>query len=231
MFAISNVEIAKKVDILTKGYKSSISKLTMTMSNSTGAKSVRVISFKTKESKGSKKSLMEFLTPKDVSGTKFLSHESAKGTNQWLYLPALKRVKRIAGRGKSGSFMGSEFTYEDLGSQGIENFDYEDKVKEDSGQYIGIRVPKDKSSGYSKQIVYVDKSSFLVSKIEYYDKKNRLLKIAIFSDYKKSKNLYRVGKIEMRNVQTNKSTVIKWSEDKIFANLKDKDFNKRVLKK
>jgi len=235
-FSISGLELAKKSEALSKGYKSSISKLKMIMKNSSGESTQRDISLKNLELESGDRGLMEFLSPKKVKGTKLLTYEKIdRDDDQWLYLPALKRVKRIVGKGKSGSFMGSEFSYEDLGNQDYRKFSLEDRVElvniDGVECYKNTRIPNDKKSGYTKQIIYVNKATFLVKKIEYFDRKKELLKVATFSDYKKSKNIYRVGKIEMINMQNHKFTSIQWVEDKIFASLKKRDFSKRVLKK
>ncbi len=235
LLALSNLEIAKKADSAMDGFESSISKIEMILINASGQKSVRNLLMKTLEGKDADKSLSIFLSPADVKGTKILTHEHIdRDDDQWLYLPALKRVKRIASKNKSGSFMGSEFSYEDIGNQNYKKYIFEGESKKVMLNgvecYKGVRIPKDKNSGYTKQITWVDTKDFLIRKIEYYDRKKELLKTAIFSDYKKIDGVWRVGRIEMRNHQNDKSTILIWKEDKIKAGLKEKDFNKRVLK-
>ncbi len=236
LMALSSIEIAKKSDKATDGFESSISKTQMTLINARGQKSVRDMIMKTLEGEDGDKTISVFLSPADVKGTKVLGWEHLdRDDDQWLYLPALKRVKRIASRNKSGSFMGSEFSYEDIGNQNYKKYKYDDKievVKLDGLEcYKGIRVPKDRYSGYTKQITWVDTKDFLVRKIEYYDRKKELLKTAIFSKYKKIDGVWRMGKIEMTNHQSDKSTTLVWIEDKIKTSLTKRDFDKRVLKK
>jgi outer membrane lipoprotein-sorting protein len=171
----------------------------------------------------------------DIKDTKLLSYEQiGKDDKQWLYLPALKRVKRISSRNKSGSFMASEFSYEDIASQNYKNYSYKGEAKQVSKHgktYLQIvRVPKDRNSGYSKQIVYIDPKTYLAKIGEYYDKQGRLLKEVSFLTYKKIAGVYRIIKIEMKNVQNGKSTLLIWDEDKIKAGLKEDNFSKRVLK-
>jgi hypothetical protein len=96
--------------------------------------------------------------------------------------------------------------------------------------YQSERVPNERNSGYTKEIVWVDKSNFLLQQIEYYDRKNELLKTAKFSEHKQLQGVWRVGKIEMRNHQNDKSTILTWKEDKIKVGLTPQEFNKRVLK-
>ncbi len=235
LFAMSGLEIAKKADEVTSGFESSISTMKMVMVNSTGQKTIRDMVGKTLEKEGGDKSMMEFLSPADVKGTKLLTYQHIdKDDDQWLYLPALKRIKRISSRNKTGSFMGSEFSYEDISAQEIDKYTYPGEVKEvpcgDQTCFEGVRIPKDKNSGYTKQVTWIDTKNFLVQKVDYYDRKKALLKTAIFSDYKKIDGVWRVGKIDMKNHQNDKETILIWVDDKIKASLKEKDFNKRVLK-
>ena len=236
LLALTNLEIAQKADRVTDGFESSIAKTEMTLINASGQKSVRELLMKTLEGENGDKTISTFLSPADVKGTKVLGHEHIdRDDDQWLYLPALKRVKRIASRNKSGSFMGSEFSYEDIGNQNYQKYTFEgepETVMLDGVEcYKGSRVPKDKNSGYTKQISWVDTKDFLIQKVEYYDRKKELLKTAIFSQYKLLEGVWRVGKIEMKNHQNDKSTILIWKEDKIKAGLNEKDFNKRELKK
>ncbi len=236
LMALTNKEIADKADKVTDGFGSSIAKTQMTLINASGQKSVRDLLMKTLEGDNGDKTISTFLSPADVKGTKVLGWEHVdRDDDQWLYLPALKRVKRIASRNKSGSFMGSEFSYEDIGNQNPNKYSFEgepETVMLDGVEcYKGARIPNDKNSGYTKQITWVDTKDFLIRKIDYYDRKKELLKTAIFSDYKKIDGIWRVGKIDMKNHQNDKETVLVWKDDKIKAGLKDKDFTKRELKK
>jgi hypothetical protein len=236
LLALTNLEIAQKADKVTDGFLSSISKTQMTLINASGQKSVRDLLMKTLEGESGDKTISTFLSPADVKGTKVLGHAHIdRDDDQWLYLPALKRVKRIASKNKSGSFMGSEFSYEDIGNQNYQKYTFkgEPEIVTLNGKecYKGARVPKDKNSGYTKQISWVDTKDFLIQKVEYYDRKKELLKTAVFSEYKLLEGVWRVGKIEMNNHQNDKSTILIWKEDKIKAGLNAKDFNKRELKK
>jgi outer membrane lipoprotein-sorting protein len=236
LFAISNLEVAKKADKIIEGFQSSIAQTKMILINAAGQKSIRDLYMLTLEGEKGDKTLSTFLNPADIKGTKTLTHQHLnKDDDQWLYLPALKRIKRIASRNKSGSFMGSEFSYEDIGNQNYQKFIFSDEAKEVilDGQecYESTRIPKNKNSGYTKQITWIDKKEFLIRKIDYYDRKKELLKTAIFSKYKKINTIWRVGQIEMKNFQNDKSTILMWEKEKLHAGLKDKDFNKRVLKK
>jgi len=118
--------IAREMDRRDSGWKDQRANLVMTLRNRQGQESRRELRISTLEVDGDgDKSLTLFDSPRDVKGTAFLSFTHAtEPDDQWLYLPALKRVKRISSRNKSGSFMGSEFAYEDLSSQEVDKFRY-----------------------------------------------------------------------------------------------------------
>ena len=235
LMALTNMEIAKKSDNVTDGFESSIAQTEMVLINASGQQSVRQLEMKTLEGENGDKTISTFLTPADVKGTKTLTHEHVnRDDDQWLYLPALKRIKRIASSNKSGSFMGSEFSYEDIGNQNYNKFTYDAKVEEVELNglkcYKGSRIPKDENSGYTKQVSWVSMDNFLLQQVEYYDRKSELLKTAVFSEYKQIEGVWRVGKIEMQNHQNDKSTILTWNEEKIKVGLTAKEFNKRALK-
>ena len=235
LFAIESLDVAKKADTKTQGFESSIAQMEMILINANGEQSIRDLEMKTLEGEAGDKSISTFLFPADIKGTKTLTHEHLdKDDDQWLYLPALKRVKRIASSNKSGSFMGSEFSYEDIGNQDYQKFTYSGEAKEVMLNgvpcYKSERIPNESNSGYTKQIVWVDKINFLLQQIEYYDRKQELLKTAKFTEHKQLEKIWRIGKIEMKNHQNDKSTTLTWKEDKIKVGLTQKEFNKRVLK-
>ena len=236
LLGITNEELAKKSDILTDGFQSSTSTMTMTLINARGQEISREMSSKVLEGENGDKSLMVFLSPADVKGTKMLTYEHLnKDDDQWMYLPALKRIKRIASRNKSGSFMGSEFSYEDTANNSWEKYTYvgelEKVMLKSKMYYKGMRVPKDKNSGYSKQITYIDVETLLLYKIDYYDRKKELLKSAIFSNWHKIDDVYLMNEIIMTNHQNRKKTILKWSNQKIKIGLTKKDFSKRKIKR
>lgn len=234
-FAISADELAKKSYEVMSGYESSVSKTTMILRNAQGEENIRKMQMYKLENINGDKSLINFLYPNDIKDTKLLSYEVIGGDDkQWLYLPALKRIKRISSRNKSGSFMASEFSYEDISSGNYKNYTYNgDVVSVRLGRkdYLTVqRIPKDKNSGYKRQIIYIEPKTYLARYGEYFDKQNRLLKKVYFKSYKLIDGVQRIVKIQMHNVQNNKTSILLWDEDTIKQNLKDKDFKKRELR-
>jgi outer membrane lipoprotein-sorting protein len=183
------------------------------------------------------KNLTIFDNPRDVKGTAFLTYShKVRDDDQWLYLPALKRVKRISSRNKSGSFMGSEFAYEDYASQEVEKYTYKwirDEVYEGQESFVVERYPVDKkNSGYTRQVTWIDKKDYRTLKVEYFDRKNSHLKTLTIKGYKKYLDKYwRADELNMVNHQNGKSTRLEFSNYKFKIGLKDSDFNKNSLKR
>jgi len=235
LFAQTAQEVAKKSFAAVSGYHSSVSSTTMILRNAQGTENRRKLTMKRFEKSNGDKSYIEFLYPLDIKGTKLLSYERI-GTDdlQWLFLPELKRTKRISSRNKSGSFMASEFSYEDISTQNYLNYTYPGNAKKVSKNgvvyYQITRIPKDPNSGYSKQIAFIDAKSYLVKFARYYDKQNRLLKKVSFLKYRLINNVYRIQKIEIKNVQNGKSSLLIWDTDQVNVGLTENEFTKQLLK-
>ena len=231
------MEIAIEHDKRDIGFGDSSAELTMILRNKQGDESKRQMDNKTLEVENDgDKSLVIFDEPKDVKGTAFLSFTHKSGPDdQWLYLPALKRVKRIASDNKSGPFMGSEFAFEDISSQEIEKYTYkyikEEKI-ENMDCYVIERYPVDEKSGYTRQVVWYDKEQYRIVKTVFYDRKNSLLKTLTYHDYNQYLDKYwRAGKMHMENHQTGKSTDLLFSNYQFANGYTDSDFNKNSLKR
>ena len=229
--------IAVESDKRDKGFGDFTADLTMILKNRHGETSERYIRNKTLEIIGDgDKTLSIFDKPRDVKGTAFLSFSHKEGADdQWLYLPALKSVKKISSNNKSGPFMGSEFAFEDLSSQEVEKYTYKylgDDVLDGINCFMLERDPVDPKSGYTVQIVWIDKEDYKPLKVDYYDRKSSLLKTLTFSNYKQYLDKYwRASEMNMVNHQTGKSTQLIWSDYKFATVLTERDFDKNSLKR
>ncbi len=230
------LRIAKEGDASDTGFGDFTANMVMTLKNRAGKTSRRIIRSKTLEGKGGgDKSLSLFDEPADVKGTAMLTFSHGlKADDQWLYLPALKRVKRINSRNKSGPFMGSEFAFEDLGSQDVEKYKYKFLREEACGGgmtcHVIERTPAYKYSGYTKQVTWIDKVGYRPVKVMYYDRKKALLKTLQATGFKKYLGKYwRPASMSMVNHQTGKSTTLQWSNYKFKTGLSSRDFNKKSL--
>ncbi|MCP5047439.1 MAG: outer membrane lipoprotein-sorting protein [bacterium] len=228
------LRIAIENETANNGFQGEFQETEMVLVNAQGDKTVRKMTSKTKETKkDGDMSIITFLWPADVKGTRMLTHTHKKrDDDQWLFLPSLKRVKRISSRNKSGAFMGSEFSYEDLGSQEVEKFSHKwlkDVTLDGRDCWLIEQIPTSKKSGYSKQILWTDKEYRQPVKIEYYDRKGELLKVSVFNGYKKLDNWWRVHEIKMDNVQTRKSSLIKWKVRELKPKYPADDFESESL--
>ncbi len=230
-------KIAIEADKREAGFSDYTAELVMTLKNRHGDESTREIKTKNLEVlNDGDKSLSLFETPRDVKGTAFLSFSHKTGDDdQWLYLPALKRVKRISSSNKSGSFMGSEFAYEDIASNEVEKYTYRYMKDEPCAAltcFVYERRPTDPNSGYTRQVVWMDQTEYRIQKIDFYDRKDSLMKTLIYKDYKQYLGkFWRANAMEMTNHQTGKSTKLHWKNYKFKTGLTDKDFNKNALKR
>jgi outer membrane lipoprotein-sorting protein len=230
--------IAQEADRREDGYGDSAVDMVMTLRNMHGQESTRNIRVRTLEVDGDgDKSLSIFDNPRDVKGTAFLNYTHKVGDDdQWLYLPALKRVKRISARNKSGSFMGSEFAYEDIASQEVEKYSYKwirDEVYNGQECFVIERYPVDKrNSGYTRLVTWIDKAEYRPLKVEYFDRKGYHLKTLTFTGYKKYLDTYwRADEMIMINHQNGKSTHLAWENYAFQTGLTDNDFTKSSLKR
>ena len=230
--------IAVEADRRNTGYSNSTADMLMILKNRHGQESRRQMRFRNLEVEGDgDKSLTIFDSPMDVKGTAFLNYTHKEGDDdQWLYLPALKRVKRISSRNKSGSFMGSEFAYEDIASQEVEKYTYKwlrDEIYEGNDCFVSERYPVDrKNSGYSRQVVWIDKQEYRTQKVEFYDRKNMHIKTLTMSNFQQYEGTFwRALELYMANHQTGKSTLLQFSNYKFNVGLTEADFNKNSLKR
>jgi outer membrane lipoprotein-sorting protein len=229
------LEIATEAERRDSGFHDSTASMKMLLRNKQGQESTRDIRVRTLEQvDDGDKSLTIFDQPADVKGTAFLSFTHKTGPDdQWLYLPALKRVKRISSRNKSGPFMGSEFAYEDISSQELEKYTYKylrDEMFQGMDCFVIERDPVDEYSGYTRQEVWIDKAEYRPQQIVFYDRKNAKLKTLVFSDYRQYLDRYwRARVMEMENHQTGKSTRLIWSDYQFQTGLTERDFNRNNL--
>jgi len=231
------LEIATAVQDQDNGFIDSEATMTMTLVNRSGKKSTRRMRSRILEVPGDgDKSMSIFDEPADVKGTASLTYSHAvKPDEQWLYLPALKRVKRISSKNKSGPFMGSEFAFEDISSQEVDKYNYKylEDAEFDGRPVFKIEaIPAYKHSGYTRLINWVDQERLVAVKVEYFDRKNAPLKTLVFSEYEQYLDqFWRAGVMQMDNEQTGKSTTLEFSDYKFKTGLTEKDFASNALKR
>lgn len=224
------LEIALTMKERDRGFGNFTADMRMVLLDASGKQTLRKLRTKTLEAKDDgDKVLAVFDAPADVKGTVFLSHTHRdRADDQWLYLPALKRVKRIASANKTSPFMGSEFSYEDLASSEVEKFTYAYRGEDtlDGGHAFVIeRRPVDPNSGYSRQVVWVDQVLYVELKIEFYDRRGAKLKTLTAREYRQYLGAFwRAHVARMDNHQSGRSSVLVWSNIRFRQDLDDQDF-------
>ena len=231
-------DIARQADLADQGFEDSQVELTMILRNKRGQESKRFMTNRTLELQSDgDKSLIIFNSPGDVKGTATLTFTHKEGADdQWLYLPAIKRVKRISSDNKSGPFMGSEFAYEDLSSQEVEKYTYNFLGEEIFGGETTLKVerfPIDSKSGYARQVVwYNPNQGYRLEKVEFFDRKNAHLKTLTYRNYELYANKHwRAGEMLMVNHQTNKETQLIFAGYAFKNGFSDADFSINSLKR
>ncbi len=214
--------------------------LKMELINKKGNKRTREINqYSMTSQEDNRSTLLRFNSPADVKGIGFLAIENTGRENdQWLYLPALGRSRRISASDDTDNFMGSDFTYEDIGTEEIEEFNYKLKGSENINgfdSYLIEAIPnseqKQSESGYSKREIYVDKSSYLVVQTKYFNKKGELSKIYTGENVYKVNNTdkWRVHVMTMKNLKTEHTTVLYFDNYNINAAAQNSVFTQRYL--
>lgn len=208
--------------------------LKMTLTNKQGQARVRTLKQYIKTAADIEKKIMFFVTPADVKGTSFMnwSYTDGRADDQWIYLPALKRTKRISSEGASDYFMGSDFTYDDLGDRHPNEDNHKLLRSENVGGkdcYVVESIPKDADYMYSKTITWVMKDNFLGLKREFYDEDGKLLKVLSIIKYEKISGYWTILETEMKNVQKNHKTNMIFSGVKINQGIADSKFTERSM--
>lgn len=188
------------------------------------------------------KLLVKFSTPTDIKGTAFLQVEHIDGDDdEWIYLPALGKSRRLVANNKKDSFVGSDFSYGDLSLPKVDLFDHRltgSATLDGQDCYIIESIPKSDSTkadlGFSRKVTWLRKDNFLEVKVEYYDLSNRLLKTQLISnpkllepDTQRWIALHR----EMQNQQTGHRTVLNFDRVESGVAVADDMFTTRYLER
>jgi hypothetical protein len=230
--------IVRKWDHLDMGFIDTVAEMDMILENNHGQKSYRKMKMKTLEmntENSGDKTMIVFDKPAHFRGTGVLVHTHITDPDDiWIFLPSLKRVKRIATNNKSGPFVGSEFAFEDLGPQEFRQFTYKWVRDEPCGDlecFVVEQYPSYENSGYTRQLVWYEKELFRQIRIDYFDRKNTLLKTLRIGKFQKYQDKYwRTHEMEMVNHQSKKKTTLKIKKW-VFANgLEDNDFTPNQLR-
>jgi len=227
------------------GGDDSKSVMTMVLVNKNNKKRIREVIFWTLEKRDEDKSLMYFLSPAADKGTAFLTWEhKEKDDDQWLYLPVLKKVKRISAGDKHKSFMGTDFSYNDLAPPHPDEFVHKlikDETIDGSNCYVIESIhktytddsayTKKKKYQYARQLSWIRKDNYLLVKAEMFDKKGRSFKVFLASDIKQIDGVWTAMHLGMKNVKTGHKTILTMKDIRYNIGLNDGFFTTRELEK
>jgi outer membrane lipoprotein-sorting protein len=218
--------------------------LTLTLLNNKGQERKRKIAMVTKfyDNGQTEKKLLRFLSPADVKGTGFLTYDyEKKDDDMWLFMPALRKTRRIVSNEKSKSFMGSEFSYADLAPPTLSDFNYQtvgvEKIDEVTCWIIEIVAKNDKiadENGFSKKISYIGQQDFVARKGVYYDTGGKLEKEITVKDIQEvdvKNHKYKALHMVMENKQNGRKSIIKIEKIVFNPDVKDEYFTTRYLER
>ncbi len=180
----------------------------------------KMVSWAMDEGKDTKK-IMFFTYPGDVKGTGFLTwdyDQAGKEDDKWLYLPAMKKTRRISGSSsKTDYFMGTDFTYDDMGGRSVDEDKHtllREETRDGHKCWVVESVPNDPHEVYSRKVTWIRQDSDTGVYCEFYDKLGKLHRVMTVTDLQKVEGFWTVMKMEMKNVQSGHSTQITVSEPK-----------------
>jgi len=243
LFAITGQEIAQKVHDRDDGDNSS-SLLKMTLLDKNDNARVRELKTFGKDRGKDRLKLMFFLSPSDVKDTAFLTYDydnSDKDDDQWLYLPELQKVKRIASSEKSASFMGSDFSYSDMTTNNVEDYTYkimkEPTVRGNKTWQLLVTPKTQKTideTGYTKSIIFVRQDNFVVIQALHYVADGKKLKYMMVNSLEQIDGIWTALEVQMvtkKGKKTLHKTLLNFSNVKYNQNLDESYFTTRTLKK
>ena len=211
--------------------------LTMTLINSRGGERVREIRQYIKDFGTVEKKIMFFQKPADVKNTSFMNwsyDDETQNDDQWIYLPALKKVKRISSDSSGDYFMGSDFTYDDLGDRKVGDDTHtllRTETLEGLECYVVESVTKDEDYMYSKTITWVVKDRWYGLKKEFYDEDEDFLKSLTLLNVEQINGFWIITGTEMKNDQKDHMTRMEFKGVKVDAGIKDSNFSERMRKR
>lgn len=242
-YADENVDkgetIAREAERRDRGWGDSQAQAIMILEDIGGNTRERRLRISTLERRGENqgdKSLVVFDEPRDIKGTALLSYTRIlEPDDQWLFLPALKRVKRISSANKSGSFVGSEFAYEDITGQELEKYSYKWLRNEPCDElecFVVERRPRYANSGYSRLITWYDTEEYRIMRVDYFDLDGDHLKTLSLDDYRQYEDrFWRPHELTMDSFLTGKSTILRYENYRFATGLSERDFDQGRLRR
>lgn len=231
------LEIAREAETRYDDYSDQRAEAVLTIRTADGDEAVRRMRARSLNTPDGSRSLTVVDEPKDVAGTALLTHSyDNRPDEQWLLLPALNRVKRIAAGNRSGAFMGSEFSYEDFTAQPVAKFEFRllrEEVLDGEPCYVLERTPKpDTRSAYARHVAWLDKDHYRTRKVEYYNQAGQHRKTLRAADFREYPNgQWRPHELTMTNHLGGGVSVLEWSNIEFGNGYTERDFSVDALKR
>ncbi len=228
-------QIALEADRRARGFGDYQARMEMILVDRRGEETVRELELLSLEiSEDEERSLVYFHSPRDIRGTGLLTYSARdREEEQWLYLPALRRTKRISVSGRSSPFMGSELAYEDLVPMYPSQYDYGfigEELLDGTPCFVIERYPRYQGTGYRKQRLWIDTEEYRVLRVDSWDLRDRLLKTLTLSGYEAYLDgLWRPSEARMVNHRTEDATRLRWFDYRFHTGLDENDFSRAAL--
>ncbi|QEN05967.1 outer membrane lipoprotein-sorting protein [Thiospirochaeta perfilievii] len=233
VYALDGKEIATSAHNVSKS-KTTHSAVSMTLVDNNGKEDVRLLEEFGKKENDLSTTVMVFRSPASVKNTRFLKQENdGSADDKWIYLPALKRVRRIASSDGSKSFMGTDFTYDDMETRDVER-DIHTLLKEEAVNGVDCYVVKAEAkdlndSQYSYRVSWIRKDNFVPIKMELYDSNKELLKVMKVLDLQNIDGFWTPMEVVMENVQTEHKTILSIKKVEFDKGVNPKVFTQSYL--
>ncbi len=238
---LSGLEIAQQVNARDEGEAVSRN-LIMEMIDRRGKKRVRETRGFRKYYGAEKRTIIFYLQPKNVRKTAFLTYDYPQvDDDQWLYLPAMRKVRRISSSDRGDYFLGTDFTYEDIkkeGKLGIEDYTWRkigEEIIDDHHSYIVEAIPINdevaKELGYGKVIYSVDSKIWMVRQAKSWDIRGNALKTVYTRDIYQVQNIWTAHTLEVSNHKTGHNTRFLFSDIDYSTGVTDDVFTQQSLRR
>ncbi len=218
--------------------------LTMTLTDKRGNVRTRETRSFRKDFPGERRSVLVYTAPKNVKDTALLTYdypEAGRDDDQWLYLPALRKSRRIAGADRGGAFLGTDFSYEDLKKEtklGAEDYVHTALSREPVDghpcvvvEHVPVSEDVARELGYGRVRTWVDEELWLVRRSEYWDERGKKLKTVLVSDVREVDGVWTPHRLEARNHQTGHATTLDFSKIDYTTPVPDERFTERALRR
>ncbi|WP_020610953.1 outer membrane lipoprotein-sorting protein [Sediminispirochaeta bajacaliforniensis] len=211
--SLSGRDIMQMVDDRDDG-DTSRNEMIMTLTSRRGNVRTREVLSYSKDYGEDEKTVMVFLTPSDVKGVGYLTwsyEENGKDDDTWLFMPALRKVRRISGSSRNDYFMGTDFTYDDMGDREVDEDEHKligEETVDGKRCWVVESTPKDPNYMYSKKISKVRQDISMIVQVDYFDRQGKLLKKLVVSQIEQIDGIWTARQMKMENLQDQHTTLL-----------------------